>query len=220
MTLEEAMSLERPDILVLSIVMISVPERKEQYDALVKKVQAQIDHCKEVHPTIGDAEIIKIITPKTISGGPTIGYKRQMGLERSKAIYVCWLDDDDDVAPNYVETILRSAYNHRDADIITFNSLSVFDDFWCLVRMDLNNLEDEQARPGIINRRPYHVCAFRRKNIEGKAKFPNANIDEDTGFLSKALPLCKRQAHTDAILHRYNRTTKSLAEESYEKMHS
>lgn len=217
MSVFEAMSLERPGVLVLSIVMISVPERKKQFNILRKKVQSQIDYCKKVHPTLGYAEIIPVITPKTIHGGPTIGAKRQMGLDKSGALYVCWLDDDDDVSPDYVETILRLAY--KGGDVLTFSSICEFDAYWSLVKMNLIYTKDEQSKPGIVFRRPYHVCAFLRQNLEG-IKFPDANLDEDTGFISQALPRCKKQSTTDSILHKYSRVTKSLAVESHEKMYS
>lgn len=209
--------MERPGVLVLSIVMITVPERRVEFSALRRKLQKQIKYCLDVHPTLGDVEVVKVITPKTIHGGLSIGAKRGLGLTKAKGIYVCWLDDDDDIAPNYVESILRLA--NTGGDVLTFSSLAIFDAYWCVVKMNLLYTKDEQVRPGIVNRRPYHVCAFKRENILG-SDFPDANLDEDTGFIAKVLPRCKTQSHTEAILHRYNRVTKSLAVESHEKMYS
>lgn len=209
--------MERPGVLVLSIVMITVPERRREFSFLRRKLQKQIDYCRKIHPTLGDVEIVKIITPKTINGGLTIGAKRGLGLSKSKGLYVCWLDDDDDIAPDYVETILRLA--NIGGDVLTFNSLSVFDSYWCLVKMNLLYTKDEQTKPGIVHRRPYHVCAFLRKILDG-IEFPDSNLDEDTGFIYLALQRCKKQSHTEAIIHRYNRVTKSLAVESHEKVYS
>jgi len=168
-----------------------------------------------IHPTLGKVEIVKVNSKKFIDGGPSIGNKRQQGLIRSAGKYVCWLDDDDDIAPNYIETLLRLAYL-SDFDVLVFNSLTRFDHYWALVQMNLNFLTDEQMSAGIVHRRPYHVCAFKRSLLEDVA-FPDTNVDEDTGFLAQVLPKCKTQNKTEAILHEYKRVTKSLAVETWKK---
>jgi glycosyltransferase involved in cell wall biosynthesis len=201
--------------MILSIVMITVPERKNELIKLKTEVKRQIDFCKKVHPDLGMVEIREVNTKKFIDGGASIGSKRQAGLNWSLGNYVCWLDDDDWIAPDYVETILRLAMS--DADVLVFNSISRFDSFWCLVQMNLDFFEDEQVMPGIVHRRPYHVCAWKRELLLD-AKFPDTNVDEDTGFISQVLPKCKSQAKTEAILHEYNRLTKSLAVETWESV--
>lgn len=203
------------NLLVLSIVMITVPERKKQFQKLRAKLKDQINRCAYVHPTLGKVQIVEVQTKKFINGGASIGNKRQIGLQHSKGKYVCWLDDDDDISPDYVETLLRLAHMN-DLDVLTFNSFVRFDQYWALVQMNLDFKVDEQMMPGIVHRRPYHVCAFRRDLLEGLS-FPDTNWDEDTGFLSQVLPLCKTQNKTEAILHNYNRVTKSLAFETWGK---
>lgn len=210
MTIQEKMAKEKTGKLMLSIVMISIPERKKVFRTLYSKVKRQIDYCHKIHPALGDVEVVTVITPR-FPQGPSIGEKRQLGLERSGGRYVCWLDDDDDVSPDYVETLLRLAY--EDPDILTFNNLSRFDGFWCVVKMSLGTKEDEQVRPGIVNRRPYHVCGWKR-DIAIKAGFEALNKDEDTGFVSRVLPLCSKEQHTESIIHEYKRITKSYALEA------
>jgi glycosyltransferase involved in cell wall biosynthesis len=196
---------------VLSIVMITVPERAATFQKLRQKVMQQIGECFKIHPTLGTVEIVEVSGDRTDKGGKSIGEKRQEGLNRSIGKYVCWLDDDDNISPDYVETLLRLAYS--DPDVLSFNSFAVFDNFWCLIQMNLDYIVDEQAGPGIVHRRPYHVCGFRR-SILNQCVFPNANWDEDTGFLAQVWPKCKSQSKTEAILHEYNRLTKSIAWES------
>ena len=115
---------------------------------------------------------------------------------------MCWLDDDDDISPDYIETLLRLAQSSL--DILTFNSFSKLEGYWMAVRMTINHTYDEQPRPGIINRRPYHVCAFKKELLTG-IKFPDMNWDEDTEFITQALKVCSTEEHTEAILHQYNR---------------
>jgi glycosyltransferase involved in cell wall biosynthesis len=199
--------------MILSIIMISIPERAERFNALKKKVSKQITKIHEYHPTLGSVEIVPVISPKFADGGGSIGYKRQLGLLAAKGEYVCWLDDDDDISPDYVETLVRLC--NKGADVCTFNNVSKFDNFWMVVKMHFKTKHDQQAKPGIINRRPYHVCAFRRGVLDGVV-FPDTNWDEDTGFIGQALKNCKTFAHSDAILHEYRRLEKSYSENNEE----
>lgn len=210
---------QKNGVLQLSIVMITIPERASVFNKLHRKLSHQIRYCHEIHPTLGDVEIVKVVTPRVKDGGPSIGAKRQMGLDDSKGAYVCWLDDDDDVSPDYVEVLLRLAYQNK--DVLTFSNLSRFNDFWCVVRMSLSTVKDEQVKPGIVNRRPYHVCGWRRE-LAKRVSFEDLNKDEDTGYISKLIPYCTTEAHSENIIHEYNRITKSYALEALknEKVHS
>lgn len=199
--------------MILSIIMITVPERAESFNRLREKVQLQINYCNNVHKTLGRAEIVKVETPKFKDGGGSIGHKRQLGLLASKGEYVCWLDDDDDVSPDYVEILLR--LSNKGADVCTFSSLCKFHNYWMVVVMNLNTKHDDQAKPGIIKRRPYHVCAWRRSMLAG-ITFPDTNWDEDTGFILEALKLAKTQVHSENILHEYRRLETSYSENNEE----
>ncbi len=196
--------------MILSIIMITVPDREKEFKKLKAKVQKQIDECHRLHYTLGKIEIVEVNTPKVKDGGESIGRKRQMGLEQSKGEYVIWLDDDDDISPDYVEQVVR--LSSKGADVCTFSSLCFLESFWMVCVMHFNTKHDDQAKPGIIKRRPYHVCAFRRGVLDG-VKFPDTNVDEDTGFIEQALKNCKTFAHIDNILHHYKRVDKSLAKE-------
>jgi glycosyltransferase involved in cell wall biosynthesis len=199
------------DEFVISVVMITVPERREAFNRIVLELNKQIQYCKKVHPTLGKVELVKVEGERFDKGGLSIGAKRQQGLNSAKGKYVCWLDDDDWVSPDYIETLLRLA--GKDSDVLVFNNISRFEGFWCIVQMNLDFVNDEQVKPGIVHRRPYHVCAFRRSILKD-CIFPNANWDEDTGFLAQVWPKLKSQSKTEAILHEYNRLTKSIAWES------
>jgi len=210
MNIAQRMAREKTGKMVLSIIMITIPERFEPFYKLRLKVNQQIKEANKTHPSLGDVEIVEVNSPR-YPEGKTIGEKRQEGLENAKGEYVCWLDDDDDISPDYVETLLRLAY--EGGDVLTFSNLSRFENFWCVVRMSLAQKEDEQVRPGVVNRRPYHVCGWKRE-IALKAGFEALNWDEDAGFVLRATPLCKTETHVENILHEYKRITQSYAEEA------
>lgn len=199
----------------LSIIMITVPDRSENFNRLKSEVIRQIKLINIHHRTLGGVEIVEVNTPKVKDGGESIGKKREQGLRQSKGEYVIWLDDDDWIAPDYVEQVLRMA--NKGADVCTFNNLSKFDNFWMVVIMSLKTKHDDQARPGIINRRPWHVCAWRRSMI-ADIEFINANWDEDTAFIAEALKRAITEVHIDNILHEYNRVELESLSENNEKV--
>jgi glycosyltransferase involved in cell wall biosynthesis len=192
--------------MLLSIVMLTIPERKKRFEVLKKKVQKQIDFIRKYH--LHECEIVEVNSKKLTDGGKSIGAKRQEGLELSKGKYVCWLDDDDDIAPNYIQELTRLAV--MGADVCTFSSFCMLNDYFMIAEMKLEHEIDEDARQGIIKRRPYQVCAF-KKELLNNAKFPDTNWEEDVEFINAALPNCKSSAHSEAILHVYRRVEKSYA---------
>lgn len=187
---------------MLSVLMATTPDRNNIFKSLYANVITQVKECKNIHPTLGDVEVIVDDSKSFLNGGLSIGRKRQVLLDRATGIYVCYLDSDDNIAPDYIETILRLAIEGN--DILTFNNFSKLEGYWMAVRMTINHPYDEQPRPGIINRRPYHVCAFKKEILKG-ISFPDLNWDEDTEFIKLALERCKTESHSEAILHQYNR---------------
>jgi len=83
----------------LSILICHIPERKDLLDRLISKLEPQLNK---------DVEVLIDSTPK---GVISIGKKMQTLLEKSKGEYIVYIDDDDIVMDDYVESIL-SAIKH------------------------------------------------------------------------------------------------------------
>ena len=83
----------------LSICIVSLPSRKAQLSKLVSYLYDQI----EMNGGHFNAEIV--IDDRA---EPTIGEKRNALLDRAKGLYVAFVDDDDWVAHDYVERIVRA----------------------------------------------------------------------------------------------------------------
>ena len=187
--------------LVLSVLMPTIPERYEMFSRLRLAVELQIKKTYKIHPVLGMVEIIYDQGKKYKDGGPSIGQKRQALLEKAKGDYVCFLDDDESIAPNYVEELLRLCYENP--DIGTFSSISKLDNFWCVVIMSLEHEQNQQVFPGIVLRKPWHICPVKRE-IALNAKFPDSNYGEDWVWSEEVLKGCKEEKNTKAILHQYN----------------
>jgi len=189
--------------------MPTIPQRKFQFERLFKNVKTQIDYCYVAHPTLGTCQIIYDNGASFRQGGLSIGNKRQSLLDQAKGLYICFLDDDEAVSPDYVETLLRLVY--LDKDVCVFRSLAKLSNNWALVDMSLKN-NNKQINPDSITKRtPWHICPV-RIGFAQQYKFSDSNYGEDFGWFSMVLKHCRSEAHTDRIIHQYNHGAHSEAD--------
>lgn len=191
---------------MLSILIPTIDSRKEKFSSLMLELDYQISICKELHESLGEVKIIFDSSPPYLEGGVSIGEKRQALLNACETKYFCFLDDDERIAPNYIETLLRLCNENKDC--CTFNSIYTNDDYWTIINMRLNN-PNEEAKPGIIvKRNVWHVCPIKKELTNG-IEFEKLNHNEDWTFIEKILPRIHTDAHTDSIIHNYNHSSKS-----------
>jgi glycosyltransferase involved in cell wall biosynthesis len=85
----------------LSILICTIPKRKDLFDRLMLELRAQV----------GD-EQIEILWD---DGEGTIGAKRQRLLERATGNYVAFIDDDDWISRDYIRSIMYGIESKPDA---------------------------------------------------------------------------------------------------------
>lgn len=194
---------------MVSILICTIPDREYSFSKLISELYRQITYCDTTHPTLGDVEIKVDATKKFNDGGLSIGSKRQNLLNQANGKYVLYLDDDEHISPDYVETLLRLCY--EDKDVCTFRSLAKLANNWALIDMALEN-ENEQINPyGITRRKPWHVCPVKRE-LAQQFEFENISYGEDWNWFGQVLKLCETEAHTDKIIHNYNHGAHSEAD--------
>jgi glycosyltransferase involved in cell wall biosynthesis len=193
--------------IILSILIPSTPERSDMLAGMYQVVYSQIIQLWRLHPMLGDVEILIDDSKRFLDGGLSIGKKRQSLVERAQGKYLCFLDDDEDIAPNYVETLLRLC--QYDADIVTFRNLTKTDHYWTIVDMRLDYQHNDQANPNYITRRrPWHICPVKSEHAK-LYEFEDSNYGEDWTWFEKVLKHCATESHTDAVLHCYNHSSKT-----------
>jgi glycosyltransferase involved in cell wall biosynthesis len=174
---------------LLSILTPSMPCRTAQMARL----------CAELDAQIGDqpVEHLVLVDNKRRS----IGAKRDALLRASAGRYVAFVDDDDDVAPNYVRALLDAVRD--DPDVITFQQRARINDVDGLVEFRLGNANEPFNPDGLTKRNAWHVCAWRR-SLAVLSMFPSTNYGEDWAFASRlcALPDL-RETHIPEVLHYY-----------------
>lgn len=185
---------------ILSILIPTIPSRYIQFHDLEREIWHQGYELHRDHPMLGQVERIWDDSKSFIDGGLSIGKKCESLVQQATGKYCLVLHDDDWIAPNFVESIMRLCQS--DKDIVTFRSISKLDNFWMLVDMSLE-YSNEQATPSrTITRRPFPICPVRTEFAK-KFQFPDTNYSEDAEWMDNVLTLCKTEAHSEEILHEY-----------------
>lgn len=192
-------------VTILSILVPSIPERKKMLDKLLGEFYRQVHNLNTLHPMLGTAEVLFDDSKKYLSGGLSIGKKREGLVQRASGKYLCFCDVDDLPSPNYIEAIIRLC--QQDKDVVTFRNFTKTDFYWTVVDMRLGNIDDQSSPEKIVNRNCWHICPI-RSEIAKRHSFPDINYSEDSEWMEKVLPDCFTEAHTDEVLHSYQHSIK------------
>lgn len=193
-------------MIILSILIPTIPERGEMFTKLYNEVHRQIAYMDTVHPSLGRIEVLIDDSPRFLDGGLSIGKKREALVKRAEGKYLCFLDDDESIAPNYVETLVRLC--QFNADVCTFRNISKFDDYWMFVEMGLKYQNDQASSNFMIRRRPWHICPV-RSSFAKMYSFQDSSYGEDANWIEKVLSHCTTEAKTETVIHQYNHSSKT-----------
>jgi len=188
--------------MLLSILIPSIPERRNQLTALLYELYTQILNLNRTHPSLGSVEILVDDSVKFLEGGLSIGAKREILKQRAGGKYLCFLDDDDKPTPNYIETLVRLC--NEDQDIVTFRTLVKNDHYWAIIDMQLATLENSEVTPhGTTARTAWHICPV-KSSIAKNESFNTLNHNEDWDWMQRVLKNVHSESHSDMILTQYN----------------
>lgn len=194
----------------ISILIPSVEERADKLSRLVSELSNQIRLIDINHPTLGTVELIIDNSKPFSEGGMSIGQKRDSLLRRSEAEYVCFLDDDDIPAPNYVESLLRASQHGY--DVITFDTLFKNDYYWTIISMKLGNPNEESTPIYPVKRNAWHTCLIKR-GIAQAHSFESLNHNEDWTWMENVIKDINTSFHIPMILNQYNHSeSESIAD--------
>lgn len=189
--------------MILSILIPSIPERRDKLTALLDELYTQILNLNRVHPSLGSVEILVDDSAKFTEGGLSIGGKRDLLVQRAGGKYLCFIDDDDSVMPNYIEELVRQCNEGK--DIVTFRAIIKNDHYCGLIDMDLINTVNTEVNPhGTIARTPWHICPVLAQHAKSEPFNKELIHNDDWDWMVRVLKRIKTQAHSDMILTQYN----------------
>lgn len=202
-------------MIVLSILIPSIPSRRQQLTTLLGELYNQQADLNNTHPSLGSVEILVDDSARYLDGGLSIGNKRELLKQRAGGKYLCFLDDDDGITPNYIETLVRLC--NEGQDIVTFRTLIKNDHYWALIDMDWNTATNTEVSPhGNINRTPWHICPVKAE-IAKREQFSDLNHNEDWTWMERVLANVNSQSHSDMILTQYNHSESGSEADNIER---
>lgn len=200
------------NMILLSILIPSIPERSEKLSKLLSILNEQI---QKVETTNLQIEVLTDSSAKYLYGGLTVGAKRDLLVQKSQGKYVCFLDDDDMPSPRYVSAIISMC--ETNADVCCFRTFVKLDDYWGLIDHSLDNPENQQMKShNTTYRKPWHINPVKSEYAK-KHHFKDINNAEDWDWMYRVLDDLKLQAKTNEILLQYNHSSKTSAVDEIER---
>lgn len=179
----------------LSILIPSVTSRTDNfYQTCIKEINRQAELF------VGSVEILSIVDNKSM----TLGEKRNQLIRIACGKYIVFLDDDDRVAPNYIERLIQEIDKcEMKADVINFTvNISINGGDYVPVFYS-KEFQKDQNLPDRYLRIPNHIMCFKRDLI---FQFPFKPIlrGEDSDFSKRILSSIKTEVIIDDVLYFYD----------------
>ncbi len=188
--------------MLLSILIPTLPNRVISFERLRSKLisQAKANNLQDHIEILSNAD-------ESIS----IGNKRNLLLQQSKGLYVCFIDDDDDIADYYIEELSKVVESGKDCaslkGVITWNGErpEVFEHS-IKYKSYKDNLKNQEV---VYERYPNHLNCI-KSEIAKQITFTDKNFSEDTDYADMlfASGLIKTEFTIDKILYYYLYATK------------
>lgn len=174
----------------LSILIPSVPERMTHLQRIVDDLYKQ-----SLNKPV---EILVFLENKK----RTTGAKRNILLEQAQGEYVVFVDDDDRVESNYVETLLTTIEENHGADCIVFDVLVNFNgEFTKICKYGKEYRHSEDAK--FYYRKPNHLMCY-AKRIAGKHQYRNVSYGEDDEWGRRASAEIENQVRIPSVMYYYD----------------
>lgn len=195
-----------PNQILLSVLVLSIPSRLSNcliptYDRLLKQIGDEV--C---------VEVLCLVDNKSMS----IGEKRQALLQSARGKWIAFLDDDDAVSEDYIQTCIKTL-RESPADVITFEQHCTVNGKQFMVDFRMGNpheglKQNPDGTLGNIKRPPYHMCIWASK-IAKNVPFRASSYGEDIDWCVRMYPFVTSETHLDKVLHYYqydDRTSESI----------
>jgi len=189
--------------MILSILICSLPERKDMLDSLCSELGKQRD--VEIHKNrtvnISPWQMEILVDNNTFTN---IGEKRNNLLQHAKGEWVVFVDDDDLLSPDYLSSINKALLSTPNPDCCSMRGIITFDGINARLFEHSIDYKTYYEKSGIYYRPPNHLNVI-RCSIAKQFKFPEKNFGEDADW---AMQICesgllKTEAKIDNILYYY-----------------
>ena len=186
------------------LLTICVPSLRCRFDKLTKLYDKLNEQSLQYEK---DVELVLLIDNKNMS----VGKKRKQLFNISNGLYVCQIDDDDDIVEDFVKTlidtikgVILATENMEIPEVISYDKLCNIDGRTLKVVSSIKYpTDDSQQTNNTMYRYPWHWCCW-RNDIAKSGKFYNCNGIEDSIFPKSLRPIVTKELKLNKILCYYN----------------
>lgn len=183
----------------LSILIPTMPTRIEFRQRLVDLLTSSMYNYTL---TMGEREEdVELITDDTT--GISIGAKRNIMLQAATGDYLCFIDDDDRIAPNYIELIMAGIATNPDC--CSLNGIITTDGKDPKPFRHSIDYKEMYEADGVYYRPPNHLNVV-RSSIAKQMTFPDWQRSEDSNycFQLRDSGLLKVEYKIEPVLYYYD----------------
>lgn len=177
--------------MILSILIATMPKRRDMFDRLLFDVRAQIAKAGVDIEVLAD------------NGDGSIGVKRQRMIEAAQGDYVCFIDDDDQIDATYISSILDALSTGPDVvgfwGIMTMNGRGAR-------RFKISRTCNYEEKKGVYYRYNNHLCPVRR-SIALQVGYKDMSFFEDFDYATRLQPFIATEVFIDRNLYYYRYLT-------------
>lgn len=178
------------EINTLSVLIATIPSRESSFKNLLEYLYIQCYDIKHLVEVKWDNSL-----------DYNIGTKRNKLLQQASGKYIVFIDDDDHIAPNYVELILNACKDNTDCiainGTITTNGYNERKWFISMVYKRWHELN------GVYFRTPNHISPVRRE-LALQAGFPEIAFGEDAVYSERLYTLLKTETTILQPIYHYD----------------
>lgn len=184
--------------MILSICIPTILGREQAYERLESHIWQMVGDRKGV-------EVLMMQDNKEL----TIGAKRQQLLDACEGQYVVMVDDDDDIDPSFIESVLPML---GDVDCCTYRESVRINgrEHTCNHSIKYADWGSKQDGYDFV-RTPYYKDVIKTE-IARKVGFKSVRYGEDHIQARALKPLLKTEAHIDRVMYYYYGKTLSAKE--------
>ncbi len=190
-------------MVAVSVLIPSLTERLSVAGALLSKLHAQAAAL----PQDVQAEVICITDNRKLP----LSLKRNTMMRLATGSFIVHLDDDDDVADDFLSEVCTAVLAHPTVDVICYNQLAYLNDdppFRVSTSLSFDNEEiakvSKEHTDGAvwkdIKRKPWHWCAWASRLTSTEF---DEGYGEDWRWLLDVLPKAATEHRIDKVLHTY-----------------
>jgi hypothetical protein len=176
------------ETVLLSILVPTVPGRESKLARLLASLDAQT-HGRH------DVELLVLRDSRSL----TIGEKRNKMVQIARGEYVAFVDDDDAVAADYVETICKSLLQAA-PDVLCFTVAVMGHGPEKPCRFHPSFGHENLAHE--YRRKPNHLMVWRRE-LAAAIPFPHVRRHEDDAWAERMATVASRVTTVERVLYTY-----------------